>query len=170
MSNKINISVIVADHFKTMQNERTNKLSRIDIATFFGLPLALGALSFFVGFELMPDAVTVLIAALAVFSGLLVNVLVLIYSLTDAAVQSGRNELPRSQERLRFLKEVFANLSFAILVAVFCILLLSWLIFVRGAWAQLLTAIFVACCLNFLMTFLMALKRIHILLRNRLPG
>lgn len=153
-----------------MQSERTHRLSRIDVATFFGFPLALGALSFLIGFQLRADDVTVLIAALAVFSGLLVNVLVLIYSLADAAVRSERNEAARSQERLRFLKEVFANLSFAILVAVFCILMLSWLIFVRGAWAQLLTAIFVACCINFLMTFLMALKRIHVLLRNRFPG
>ena len=82
MFENINVWVIVKDHLKTLKVYRSDKTSTEDVILFLVIPF-LAALSFvlFLDYRLDVDAINALITSLSVFSGLLFNLLLLIYDL-----------------------------------------------------------------------------------------
>ncbi|MBF0383473.1 MAG: hypothetical protein HQL69_20835 [Magnetococcales bacterium] len=174
MSSKIDVRRILSDHIQTLRNEKTNKRSLWDLTLFFLIPACLGAFSIHKGFSFSDDAVGVLITALSIFAGLLINVLVLIYSIFQNITEdgSGQNEqgLSTRGEEKRFLREIFANISFAILVAVSTVILVSLAQAFDIKQPVVFSGIVVAFSINFILTLLMALKRIHALLSHKLAS
>lgn len=166
--NKINIVDIVRDHFATLKDERTRKLSLLDLFIFFGLGVIAAVISYAKCLLLEENTISVMITALSIFAGLLINVLILIYTVSQRPQASGDQiETQRAELERRFLREIFANLSFAILMAVLCVILLVAVIFFTGNVAAVLSALVAMLIVDFLLTLLMSLKRIHILLTNR---
>lgn len=177
MTSKINISCILKDHFQTLKNERTKSFDALDISVFFGLPIAIGSVSFFLKAQMDDNSVTTLISAASIFSGLLINVLVLIYSLNEKSIQNpegndhsenDNHDVNKKTLEKELLKEIFANISFSILISMMLIISLSFLVFLKpGYLAIIFTSISIALCTNFCLTLLMGLKRIHILLSDK---
>lgn len=161
MTTKIDIRLIVADHFRTLRDEATSKLSWLDISVMCGLPLLSGVLAYCWGFTIPDHYVGTLISVFAIFVGLLFNVQVLIYSFSDKDIAGDvetRNEL---------LKQSFANISYSILISLAIVAILSSLLFSKGHVEAVLEAIIVAMTLNFFLSLLMVLKRMHVLLRSK---
>jgi hypothetical protein len=166
--NKINVFRIIKCHFETLRDHSTGKLSWADVAFFFLLPLAAALIGWHYGWGLYVDALNALIGAFTIFAGLLLNLLILIY--TFSAATSHSNVLART--KTRFVKELHDNIAFSVLVSI------SIVIATLVGVAQLkmkdpqnpvhtgpiLTFILIYLTANFVLTLLMILKRIHILL------
>lgn len=167
MFNKINIKQIIADHLATLQSFRTGKVSIGDLVVFFGLPGVLSALIvWLLHYKLGRDFSNVLITSLSVFSALLFNLLLLIYDI----LRKEDKEKEESKLRRRFLKEIYANISFSILVSVITIILLL-LLFVdiqNEGIISIINFFIYFLVTNFILTLLMVLKRVHILLSQEM--
>lgn len=166
MSSKINIWPIVRDHLGTLEDNRTKKISFLDLAVFFGIPVIAAVPLAWVDYALSDSIRNVLGAAMAVFVGLLFNVLLLIYD-----VVSRREASTSNQRRREFLKEVYSNLAFAILIAVVTLANLVSTAFVTQPIASLtLSGIVYYLSGVFSLTLLMVLKRIHALFADQFAG
>lgn len=148
MSQKINIAFIVGQHFKSMAdaNGRTDK---VDAVTFFGVPLLLAFLGAVAGIKLSSDTISLFVNFGSIFTALLLSVLVLVYDqegklnsmLDQAEAEKATLESASASEQsinksailyarmgkirlqMDLLKELYHNLSYAILASVVLVLL-----------------------------------------------
>ena len=168
MFSRINIWLIVFDHIKTMRNFATDKVSVEDVLLFLVTPIGGAVLLVFgMQFRLDAEAANALITSLSLFSALLFNLLLLIFDILRKE-NSTRDGTPL---RRQFLSQIYSNVSFGILIAVICIALLL-LLFVDLEAAFLVYALNLVVdmlVINFILTMLMILKRVHILLRKEAP-
>ncbi len=167
MFNKVNIWLIVSDHVSTLRNYANNKVWIGDILLFLLTPIAAALLlTFVLRFELNIDAINALITSLSVFSALLFNLLLLIYDILRK--ESGGPT--QANLRRKFLSQIYANISFSILVAVISIALLL-LLFIETRlpyFTLALNLVIYFLVINFILTLLMILKRVHILLASEI--
>nr|WP_314095178.1 hypothetical protein [uncultured Shinella sp.] len=160
MTSKIDLRAIVHDHFATFKDEATGKNSILDFVVMVGLPVVVAIGSAIAGFHVPDEHVGTLISAFAIFGGLLFNVLVLIYSFSSGA------ETP-DVIREKLVQQSFANISFAVMTSLLAVMLLVLLLFVGGLGQSIVESIIYFVGLNFILTMLMVLKRMHILLRGK---
>jgi hypothetical protein len=164
---KINVFRIVKDHFGTLRDYRTGEMSLSDVSLFIGAPLALGGLVWWKHFNFDATVLNGMLAAFSIFAGLLLNLLVLVFSFAGNPRFVGSD--PATVTRRRLILEIHENLSFSILVAIaVAVLSLAGLCEMKYAQSKdsnpiisVGTAILLG---NFILTLLMVLKRIHILL------
>lgn len=156
MSSKINVWHIVEDHLATLVVYGTQKASKIDYVVFYVLPFVCTAGLTWQGFRLDTSESTILITALSIFAALLFNLLLLTHSIVSS---TGFDEHPRRHE---LLEQIYAHISYAILVAVvavaFLLLDVVWPNCIVNTIASFVVYFFV---MNFLATLLLILKRIH---------
>jgi hypothetical protein len=159
---KIDIRSIVQDHLRTLIAYDSGKTSRGDVALFYLVPIVIAVGLALGGVTLDPTAVNILITALSIFTGLLLNLLLLIHGLIRKGVDAG---IP--DERI-VLRQLYCNISYNILIAIVALMpLLAITIFphhlavVRGS-----SVIIYFLVANFVLTLLMILKRVHALLTS----
>lgn len=176
MSPTTNIKRIVTDHLDTFRHYAERRWLMRDIAVVFGLPLLCLVAAVWWGVRLNEALVNAGLTAFSVFAGLLLSVLVLLYSVVQTERNAAGQAPVRTAEQVRmekvravFLKQVHANVSFSILecvaVIVLCLGLLScgkdgW----KNGLAVALSGALIGLTVNFLLTLLMVLKRIHVLM------
>lgn len=163
MSAKINVGPVFVEHFKTLRDNRTGKISLLDVTAFFAIPVLLGGLGYRDALTIPSDVVTLLVTAFSVFTGLLFSLLVLTHG---ARINPRATRVPKTAARV--VKEAIVNIEYAIIVA---LLVIGVLLFVaiyfpssRGSSAalpRLATAIVLPLVWNFAMTLLMIVKRMH---------
>jgi hypothetical protein len=168
MLDKINIGQIIRDHISTLKNDATQRVGSGDYLLFLAAPFICAGLSIGFGLQLKENIVTLLIAAFSIFAGLLINVLVLIYTVTirleDVRIDSGDSNIDLERE---FLRQIFSNVSFGILLSIM-IVFVSILCAILSACAGLIaSSVCVFLIVEFTFTLLMSLKRLHILLVSR---
>jgi len=172
---KISVRKLVAAHLDTLVDNRAvasdggakAPRSAGDLALFFGLP-ALAGIAFGIWAAAIGDgAVTATITAFSIFAGLLFNLLALTYEImrrvADTADSRRTSEF---LEKKKALRQVHANVSFAILVALVIVLLClpDYVLPDRSVASHILNGVIVFLILNFALTLLMVLKRMHLLL------
>jgi hypothetical protein len=165
MSSKIDLRDVFRAHFATLRNASTERPSPLDLAVFFALPALAALIVFFAELKLTTSAIGILIGALSILGGLLINVLVLLYTVKEV----GPTETETEEQRA-LIKEVNANLLYAITIAVLDIVLLCIVPLLSGAVEMFATYVIVAVLGNFVLTLLMALKRLKVLLDLRFRG
>lgn len=166
MFDKVNVALIVRDHFETLRYYRhgntPGRRNWFDLLLFFGLPTALAViLTWFYG-EVQGDLATMSATMLAVFAALLFNVLVFVYD---------RKRKDQDALRGRYLNEITSNVSFAILVALCGIITLMILKFVKTCVEAELTFSGVTYFLLalFILTLIMLLRRLYIFHKHDHP-
>lgn len=161
MIDKIDIRDIVRDHYKSLSSYATGKSQKRDYMLFLGLPFVLSLLAAGLAVDINDAAVGVVITAVAILAGLLFNLLVLLH-----AIKSRDKTYVTAQDTKRFFAEIYANISYAILIALFSLIPLAFVVMINNQYAlTALNAIAVFLCVHLLLTLLMILKRIHALLR-----
>jgi membrane-associated HD superfamily phosphohydrolase len=164
MFSKINFTIIIKDHWQTLRNYGDSKSSIGDFFLFVLFPLIFsGALVYF-KVTLNKDLVNTLVTALSVFAALLFNLLMLIYDI----IKKGNDGDPEKQLKSIFLRQTYSNISYAILISFFTIIvLLTFFIFQENKIAtSIISFISITLLSNFLLTGLMVLKRVHFTLRK----
>ncbi len=170
MTGKIDVTRIIKDHWATLCDDRNNRYSVRDFLTFYGLPALVGASLIWFGVLFGKTISSALTTAFSVFAALLFNLLILIY---DIVSKSNGNKNVFSLKS-KFLRQIYSNISYSVLVSVSIIvfLLLYYLVFSLGYQRLSYVAAFLVYTLagNFILTLLMVLKRVHILLSDELES
>lgn len=160
MFDKINVLTIVRSHLDTLKNDNTKKAGVDDWFVFLLVPLAIAGVLVWMGVDLSERATNIIITSLAILVGLLFNVIVLLFDLVS---KDGSRKLKN-----RILKEVLANITFAVLIAIVAIIL-TLLTSLPNIWVVRAVEIVLYFLLTkFLLTCLMVLKRIYALFRNEM--
>lgn len=159
MSTKIDVSEIVIAHFRTLKDARTGRLSWIDMVVFLGLPAALAALAWYQHFIIDTALANLILPALSIFAGLLVNAIVVLYTVVATKTLQG--------DERELVEEIFPNLLFAILISLLTIGIVCASAQTGDA-IQLVLSVIAAFLLgNTVLTLLMAIKRLFVLLRDQ---
>jgi hypothetical protein len=116
---KIDVTPIIRDHVNTLTDERTGELNRIDIFTLFGAPLVLAFFLSIVRFRFHLDAVNAILYAFAILTGLLFNLLVLVFTATTQPSPATIDE----KSRREFLRRIFVSVCYSIVVSVFLVII-----------------------------------------------
>lgn len=162
MFSKLDVRTIMVDHFQTLVSYDTKRTSWEDVAAFFILPLALALCLVYFDLTVGKQGVNVLFTGISIFAGLLFNLLVLTHGIVRSAVES-----PRYEMELQLLRETYANISYAILVAIAMLgVMLLGLAVPVGTPVKIVSGITYFLLGNFLLTLLLVLKRIHVILRE----
>ena len=161
---KISVFRIIQDHLSTLRvyrgsNAEKSPVSRGDIFLFYVVPIFIAATFYFLGnLTLNSEVISILITSLSVFAALLFNLLILIYDIITKREHSKR--------MMEFLKEIYANVSYSVLVSVLSVvLLLGGLFHISAEWAVAginLASFYLVT--HFILTLFMILKRTHALL------
>ncbi len=184
MSSKINITRIVTEHLATLKCQGANhSYSKIDLATFYGVPALAAAMYFATMPPLARDTAThidsVLIAAFSIFAALLLNMQILLIGLRDR--MNSRIDIrmvERSPEdklsferlaatKLEHVTELFANVSYCILVSIALVGGTLVSIFLQVQTSPLLKSAQFFVILHFALTGIMVLKRMHVVFSQR---
>ena len=183
MLTKVDIRSIVREHLNSLKNFSTGRHSVADYILFFGVPAILVASSIYMGYDLSDEARGALVNASAIFLGLLLNLLVLMFdqqNKNSERLASAESSDPPDQPRAKRLglfrtviEQTIANISFTTLLSIFALCLLivhSVLVTKTGNSAPSLTPIVSAISLGLwaciLLTSMMILKRVFSLLFN----
>lgn len=160
MSSKINICNILRDHCGTLVNN-SGRSSRIDYATFFLIPMIVFLTVYLKQIKLESSTVEMLITSFSIFCGLLINVLVLIYSLGERFRGDNAVSATKYADEKRFLREIFSNISYANFICILIIFILVIYSLFDLPWHTTFSATVLMLAANFILTLLMVLKRIH---------
>lgn len=178
MFNKISILNIIKDHINTLKNNRTGKLSYLDIILFFLLPCVVSSLLIYTGISLNDALANALITSLSIFSALLFNLLLLVYDISDKKLNLPETndefeKIQRSKIR-NLLQEIYINISFSILVSITTVTtLLIYFVKISNciffsinicSFQWLLALVIYYLIIQFALNLIMILKRIYILL------
>lgn len=176
MFDKINIKNILKDHFSTLQNERTGNKDVLDYIVFFIIPLLISGMLVWV-FNDLKQFASILITSLSIFTGLLFNLILLTYDLIKRNEKQGlaskdKSDLKTKEDddiviKGKILRQIFTNISYSIVIAIFTIIsLLLLYIWDNQVYKYIIGFIVYFLVLNFFLTLLMVLKRTHRLLSS----
>jgi hypothetical protein len=170
---KIDIRRIVIAQIHTMKDNSTQRYSVPDLVLFFLFPSLLGAVGSYYGWKFNADVLNALLAAFSIFAGLLLNLLLLIYTFSSQtdhppALTKARNQL---------VKELHDNIAYSILVSIVIVVVAM----VTVAYLKMhetpsepafttpwVTGTVIFLTINFILTLLMILKRIYTMLNQSL--
>ena len=169
---KTSIRYIIRDHFKTLRNAETGRISVFDIVLFYMMPASLAIIAYCFNLHLKKaDAYNVSITFFGIFIALLLNIQVAIFSILQRKWRPSEDERmqPHQDEKLAnrrtLLSELNANLSYLILFC--CLSLVAALIFfVQELNIGLGPATMIFIYLHFLLTLVMIVKRAHALFQS----
>jgi hypothetical protein len=162
MSKKIEFFQLIKDHIETLVDDGDRTPSISDYAFFIGLPAALAAISAMVGITLEGDAASLAVSALSILAGLLINVLVLLY--TVQVVGPTDTEKKEQQE---LISQVNKNLLFEILISGVSVGAICLIPFASEPLDLIVSTMSVFLMGVFSLTLLMIMKRLKVLLGLR---
>jgi glucan phosphoethanolaminetransferase (alkaline phosphatase superfamily) len=157
---KIDVSEIIGDHIRTIKNDNTGKPGGSDIFLFIMLPVLVSGVLIYFELLIKESLIESLIAALAIFVGLLFNVIVIII---DSIRKTDQNDV-----KSLLLKEVLANISFTIFLSILAIVTVLATLFSNELLKNIANAITYFLLVEFLVTLLMVLKRIYSLFKHEM--
>jgi hypothetical protein len=180
MSSKINIWSIITGHIKTLNDASTGKVSILDYVTFYVSPLTIAVLFSIFGIKVTSDANSLLVNFGAIFTALLLSVLVLVYDQGEklrGVVDPSRQHNIDLKRTL--LEQLYFNICYAIVISValvflclvytflpdnVCLISISRLSFGVDFKLHLVSPLILIVVINLLLTILMVVKRMHTLL------
>lgn len=170
---KINISPIIKNHINTLYDAKNNKISIVDVLTFYVLPGVLFYPIYKNNILLDKDFYNVSITFFGIFIALLLNIEVAIFGIfTRKWSIEGKEIIKKDKfdERNKIIKEVDSNISY---LTILCIFSLFYFIFVyccvggnvfnNICYISMVSAYLY---LHFGLTLLMVVKRSHALFQR----
>lgn len=181
MSSKINIWTIVTGHIMTLKDSASGKVSFVDYATFYGLPTLIAILFSIFDIKVTADANSLLVNFGAIFTALLLSVLVLVYDQGEKlrGVKIDQTQSHNIELKTNLLEQLYFNICYAIVAAVAlvflclvytflsdksCVVSLGTFTFSLDLKLYLASPLILIVVMNLLLTILMVVKRMHTLL------
>ncbi len=184
MSSKINVFGIISGHWKTLEHNGTKKVSKSDIFTFLLFPLFLAILTVVFEFKYTTDLTSLLVNFGAIFTALLLSVLVLVYDqstkLEEKSDERKKADVSYSTKRT-ILDQLYFNICYSITASVTLVVAcfiesicrgkvetvtLGSMSFGVDVNTYFATPLVTFVTVNLILTILMIVKRMHALLTN----
>ncbi len=171
MPSKFSITEILLDQVRTLRDNSAKRSSKFDIFMNLVFPGIISTI--FIGCNRLISGAMInpILTAFSVFAALLLNMMVLIYTIVIRENSKDENS-GKDKLKLSLLAETYTNIQFAVLVSVFiiiCLLLILFLpynIYIESSLSFLIYYfIFV-----FIFTMFMVLKRTHIIMRKEITS
>jgi hypothetical protein len=164
-SSKFSALALVQDHYDTLRNFTTNQRRPADYLSYLGPPVVIALVTWFLDGRArnVPDV----LAAVAILTGLIFNVFVLIFDLTARATDTLPAEARRFVDRLA--DELRANVSYAVLIGITLTGFLGGVVMFTDTDKPLgraTSAVVVFFGLHLLLTIFMILKRVRAMFRS----
>lgn len=135
MSKKINVLPIVVAHYGTLKNQGEKRISLVDSIVFFVIPIASVCFLLYKKYSFDADVSALLINFGAIFTALLLSVLVMIYDQKLKLVEenNGTFEGLKGTKRLRYqvVSELYINICFSVLLSIL-VVTISFMNYVWG--------------------------------------
>jgi hypothetical protein len=180
MSNKINIFGIVIRHFSTLRNVGSDKLSISDISTFYIFPLFVSIIFIYFSIDLSKDLVNIIVTAGSIFTGLLLNLLILVYDQKSklGKIDSDKSDWKIIQTRHNILRETYFNIAYSTILSLLLVFIsILQIIFFSSKIGIpifdivnfdismcIISPVIIFIGMNLVLTLLMIIKRIFMLL------
>jgi hypothetical protein len=177
MSSKINVANIVLGHIATLADP-AGKRSLMDYVTFFAVPSLVAAVACFVGYNLNKDVSSMLVNFGAIFTALLLSVLVLVYD-QESKLSSVKDTDPLYEAKKTLLRQLYYNICFSIISSIVLVALCFAHSVLDGLVSKIdfngyevglnyakyiLTPLVIFVVVNLMLTILMIVKRMHAML------
>ncbi len=114
MISKINPSEIIVSHFKTFRRDRGNKFDWVSVVFQIALAVILASVHVLY-FKVSDDVVSIVVSVASIIAGLLLNLMVLIYTLVTGRLRISRSNIAILEE---IGNETIANIAFCILASI----------------------------------------------------
>lgn len=155
---KINVRIIIDEHFKTLVNASTNRTSAWDYFYFIIIPFIVACLIGYFVPKYSKDVNNTLITILSIFIGLLINVVVLVFDIL-------RNEREKGN-KIVVLRETVTNICYTILVSFITVIIALFTYFENCIVKTICTIGVYFLMTHVMLTLLMILKRMYLLFTN----
>jgi len=195
---RVNIGLIFRKHIETFydygqaNSTGVRKATMADITTFVYFPISFSTIIVLLGIKLTNDYINIIITALSIFVGLLLNLLVLIFDLAKkqkekiASLNQQGEIIPQIEAaKYAIIKELYANISFSIALSIFAIItsilptlrpqiiidiLKSNLNFslLKSVYLAITNVAAITLVVEFLLVLLMILKRFFLIFKNEI--
>ena len=154
---KINVLPIIRGHLSTLTDAAGRPLSS-DYVFFFGYPIGCGLWLFIFAGTIDKDILAIMASGLSIFGGLLFNVLLLV---CDVLAREQQHKI--DPIKIELIRQLNWNVSYAILLALTTLIFLFLQLFTYPAVLinGILSAAAYSCLIQFILTLLMILKRVH---------
>lgn len=174
MFTKINVAKICSDHYQTLKDVGDKEVRKGQVFVFFIAPIIASAVILYFVSTLADKFIEILITSMSILTGLLFNLIVLLYDIINKAkddfskvqAEGLQNNIGQKKLRLDFLKEIFSNISFGIFLSLFSIPFLILGMVDDDVLKMAADFISLSLLLMFFLLMMMVLKRVHILLGN----
>lgn len=166
MNTKFSFYSIIMDHISTLYNYNTKKMDWLSIFIDLILPFIISILFIYYKIIIITREFTVILTAFSVFAALLLNLMILIYSIMNK--ERDKEEKTQDNQKLGLLKETYENIQFTVLSSVIIILLILIMLFIPFNIYLELTLSFIVYyfIFTFIFTLFMILKRTHAIMSN----
>lgn len=181
MSTKVNVNKIITQHFDTFRNE-SDKRSLLDWLLMVVIPMIFSLGVVFAGLSISTDFYSNIVTAGSIFTGLLLNLLVLVYDqktkLLDLNIKGDEPGYVKFALRKRIINEVHYNISYCIVICLLSIVIsvIASSLIVNNAIDLMVYGINIAPWIidfplvflgvHIILTVLMILKRVHQLISS----
>ena len=168
---KVNVFHIVMSHVATLKVDGEKRFHRPDVLLFFIIPLLLAVVVWALDGTLDKDAFSVSISVFSIFSALLLNVQIALFSISQRQWKPNDDELSEQikkgkiELRRELLGELNTNISYLIVVSCFSVTLFLFFFVVKQT-DCFETPIAVVVYSHFFLTLLMVIKRAHALFQK----
>lgn len=175
MSSKVNIIQIILEHHKTLKDYESEQVSLSDLFVFVGIPLIIVLINIFFCLTISQELRSALINFGAIFSALLISVLVLVYDqrskIYDRRKKISLEQHPNFDALYTTLKELYHNICYGILISLLLVVFsLLQIVTVDLEFSKLnlyvINPLVVFAICSTILTTLMIVKRLHKLLLN----
>lgn len=166
MSSKFSVNKIVTDHIKTLYINGTNKSDKVAIFINFILPFIIAILFTYFGIIIVSKEFTVILTAFSVFAALLLNLMILVFSIVNR--EKEKSDDKKDMEKIKLLKETYENIQFTVLVSVIIIVIILFMLFIpfNINFELVLSFVIYYLVFTFIVTLFMVLKRTHAIMSN----
>ena len=167
MSTKFSFYRIIKDHIRTLYNYDTKKADKFAIFLDLIVPFIIGSIFIYFKIIIIKQEFTVILTAFSVFAALLLNLMILIYSIVNK--EKDKNQDKQDPLKLKLLKETYENIQFTVLISVIIIFAILLMLFIPfNIYLEfILSFIAYYFIFTFIFTLFMILKRTHAIMSNQ---
>ncbi|WP_020162204.1 hypothetical protein [Cycloclasticus pugetii] len=166
MSSKLNVKDIVTGHIGTLVDAGKKSISFADMFSFYILPAIIAGFGIFFCFNISKEISSLLVNFGAIFTALLLSVLVLVYDQENKIDQNTDASLKNAKKSL--LNHLYYNICYCIIMSVFLVVicLLHTVVEAFSPFMNIyfITPLIIVTAVNLILTILMIVKRMHVLL------
>ncbi|MBW3525864.1 hypothetical protein KO533_04665 [Shewanella sp. NKUCC05_KAH] len=123
MTSKVNVNGIISGHIETLRDATTKRFLIQDFVTFYLVPAILAITFIFFGVNISKEVASLLVNFGAIFTALLLSVLVLVYDQSSKlkSVQSQSESEPIQSVKPILLEQLYYNICYSIVLSIILI-------------------------------------------------